>query len=511
MTPTEPAKGGWFSAVRRALRGGIEAVLRPELDVTITVPTAQASDATMALLDRAVRGALSGHAEALGVQSRIVVKPEPAADAAAGLRVLIAGRAARVVPGELSEALAAQRLTTAALRHDDGATFAEAVATACRVAVEWDPATLVGPAQQQAMLENARDSGIHQYPDAILRAALKRVVAQGISIADLSRLKAALDEPATLIETAGELSEVAIDALRPRSIGVRTSEATLRSVTTTGTHGGEFAGMRARLFSELGVTFPDIEAAIDDSLPEGTAAVRLNDVLFTARPLPPDAGASGIVAVVERQLRNHAAWFVSIAEVRQRTEEVRLALPDLLDAVQERYSEPQLAVLGRAFVEERVPVRNAARLLTLLMDMPGESTGRDLVRLAEPVRAASPGGEWPSPRQFVSFTRQEMNEEAARSRPGITTVHPTRLPADLDTALASMVDDDGTPDAVAGPILDQLIALAVQEIEQGDPILVAATQRSRAVAKNLLASQYPEVAVCAAEEYPPSQRLAPPD
>jgi hypothetical protein len=36
---------------------------------------------------------------------------------------------------------------------------------------------------------------------------------------------------------------------------------------------------------------------------------------------------------------------------------------------------------------------------------------------------------------------------------------------------------------------------------------VALTQQSRAVARNLLAGQYPEVAVLAAEEFPTSYRL----
>lgn len=506
MAPTETAKRV-FRAVRRAHREGVQSVQQPDLDVTVALPAAQVGGRHSASLALAIQQALTAYAEPLGVPAHFLVKLEPSANVGPDPRVLIAGRAVRVVPDELSEALTAQGLTSAALWSDDDM-LVEAIATACRVAVEWDPCVLVGPNQQEALLARARADGIRDYDD-IVAAALKRVVACGISIADVSRLKAILDQQVGLIETAGELSEVAIDVLHPASIRVSVREATLRAATITGMCRDAFTEMRRRLFIDLGVTFPDIEVAIDDSLPDRTAAVRLNDVLFTARPLPPDAGVADITAVVERQLRNHAAWFVSLAEVRRRVEDLKLALPDLVNTVQERYSDPQLALFARAFVEERVPVRNAAQLLMLLLDASAESSGRDLVRLAEPTRGAGLGGERPSPRHVVSFTRKEMNEEAMRSKPGIVTLDPKRLPTDLDKVLASLTDADGFDHEIDSAVLDQLIDLAEKQIERGDPNLVAATQRSRAVAKNLLARQYPEVAVLAAEEYPPSQRLTP--
>jgi hypothetical protein len=510
MMPTETRQGGWFRGLRRALRETVKSAQRPDLDVTIVVPAARISNNSAESLPGMIQQALSAYAEPLGIPANFRVKVEPSADGGTDPRVLIAGRAARVVPDELSDALAAKGLTSAALQSGDGEEFAEAVTMACRVAVEWDPSVLVGMNRRDAVLARASMAGIRDHDDVLAAALLEHVVAYGISIADLSPLKAALDEQVDLIETAAELSEIAVEALRPASITVSAPEATLRAATLAGMRCEAFTEMRRRLFMDLGVTFPDIEVAVDDDLPDQTAVVQLNHVRFTGRPLPHDAGIAGIATIVERQLRNHVVWFVSLAEVRRTVEQIRPALPDLVETMQERYSDPQLALFARAFVEERVPVRNAARLMMLLLDAPAESTGRDLVRFAEAIRGAGLGAERPSPRQLVSFTRQEMNEEATRSKPGIVTVHPARLPADLDSALAATTAQDGESDReLAGQILDQLFDLAEKQIERGDLTLVAATQRSRAAAKNLLSRQYPEVAVLAAEEYPPSWRLAP--
>jgi hypothetical protein len=511
VAPTETRKGGWFRGVRRAFRESVKSAQRPDLGVAVVVPTSQISHSSVASLPDAIEQALSGYAEPLGVPARFLVKVEPSLDAGTDLRVLIAGRAARVVPDELSNALAAHGLTRSALQSSDGEEFAVAVTTACRVAVEWDPSVLVGANQRDVVQARAWRADIRNHDDDVLVAALlEYVVAYGISIADLSPLKAALDEQVDPIETAAELSEIAVQALRPASITVSAPEATLRAATLTGMRRDAFAEMRHRLFTELGVTFPGIQVAVDDTVPDRTAVVQLNHVRFTARPLLHDGGVASIAAVVERQLRNHAAWFVSLAEVRRTIDEVRPALPDLVETMQERYSDPQLSRFARTLVEERVPVRNAARLMMLLLDTPAESTGRDLVRLAETTRGAGRGAERTSPRQLVSFTRQELNEETTRSKPGVVTVHTARLPAGLDTVLAETQARDGALDGkIAGPVADQLIDLAEQQIERGNPTLVAATQRSRAAAKNLLARQYPEVVVLAAEEYPPSWRLEP--
>ena len=511
MAPTEPQRSGFLRLVRRSFREGFRSAQLPDIGVTVEVPAGGISISTAESVSKAVQQSLDAAAASLGIPAKFLVQLKPSADAGSNPRMIIAGRPARIVPDELSDALAAQGLTTAALQSGDAEGFAEAVMTACQVAVEWDPSILVatdlrGPVLSRAWLAGIRD--IDQ--DVLASALLDHVIAYGISIADLSLLKAALDNQADLIETPGELAEIAVEALRPRSLTVSVPEAVLRTATLTGTRSDAFRKMPGRLFVDLGITFPPIEVEVDDTLTEQMAVVTLNHVRFNPRPLPRDAGVGHIASVMERQLRNHAGWFVSLAEVRRTIEGVGPALPDMVTLVQERYSDPELAVFARTFVEERVPVRNAARLMMLLLDTPAEGTGRDLARLAEPTRGAGVGTARPLPRQLVSFTRQTINEEATRSKPGIVTAGPARLPADLDAALTATPAAAGwSHDEGDRSVLNRLMDLAQVLVERGDPTLVAATQSSRAAAKDILIRQFPEVAVFAAEEYPPSWRLRP--
>ena len=103
-----------------------------------------------------------------------------------------------------------------------------------------------------------------------------------------------------------------------------------------------------------------------------------------------------------------------------------------------------------------------------------------------------------------------MHEEAARAQPGLVSVDRTRLPDDLDTAFSAIpfsparVEDDVRP-----ADLGLLIRLAEDQLSEDQPTLVGATQSSRGVARRLLVRQYPEVAVIAAEEFPPSYQLRP--
>ena len=172
-------------------------------------------------------------------------------------------------------------------------------------------------------------------------------------------------------------------------------------------------------------------------------------------------------------------------------------------------------MFARTFVEKRVPVRNVARLMVILLDAPPPSTDYDVVRLAEPSRQTDQRTRLGA-RGLVSYTRQQINEEAARSRPGLVTVGHIRLPTELDAALTAVPFDDAGINATAGnAAFGRLTVLAEQQLDEAcrdgadrRPVLTA-THRARSVASRLLAWQYPEIIVLATEEYPPSHRLPP--
>jgi type III secretory pathway component EscV len=498
-----------FGSVREAFRGGVQLGRRPYLDVTVVLPAA-AGALSQGVVAPSVSAALGTAAAALGVPLRPRVVVEQSGDVAVP-RLLIGGRRIRFVSSELSDALAARGLDSAWEPDRESKGFVAAVTTACRVAVERDPSVLIGPGQWEVLVTRARAAGIHDFEDGMLAAALTRVVRNGVSVEDLARLQASLERHDGFVNTAGELSELAIDTLRPPSVGVSMREADLRAATITGMRRNAFVDLRQRLFADLGVTFPDIEVTIDDQLPDHTAVVRLNHVRLAPRPLPTTAGILHIAKLVERCLREKASWFVSLSEVQRTVEDLRFAFPDLVSTVQERYSDPRLALFARTFVEEGVRVRNAARLMVLLLDAPAASIARDVVRLAEPARGAELGGDDIVPQQLVSYARQQINEELARSRPGVVVrASRVRLPADLEAAFDAVpLQEETIREQVSSTDLDRLIDLAEERIARGDPVLVAATQRSRAVARMLLGNQYCEMTVLAAEEYPPVVQLSP--
>jgi hypothetical protein len=531
MTSTDVPGRGLFGTVRQAMREARQAVAarHPPLNVTVVLPGAAngappgmiysavpPSGPASRAVAKAVAEVVVEHTRALGVPARPVVTVQSSTTGTAP-RLFVAQRRARVPKAELDAALALRGGSFADKPSEDETVLAVTAATAARVAIEHDPSVLVGRLQREMLVVQAQTAGIREPAGHVLGAVLERVVAHGFKIGDLASLRAALDQQVGVVHTAAELAEVAIDALAEPSIEIRLNESTLRAATQRGMRRNAFVGMRQRLFSDLGLAFPDVAVTIDAAVPERAAVVRLNDVRGAPRPLPGEAGVVDIVRLLEQRLRAHPAWFVSLAETHRRIEDLELALPDLVAAVRERYGEPQLSLFARTFVEERVPVRNAARLMVLLLDAPPPSKGHDLVRLAEPSRQTDQRAR-PGARGLVAYTRQQMNEEAARSRPGVATVEQTRLPAELDAALTAVpLGDAGIDAQVDSAEFDNLMDLAERQldVERRDDVdrrpLLTSTQRSRSVASRLLAWQYPEIVVLASEEYPPSHRLPPAD
>lgn len=514
----------------QTVRGAFRFARQPALDVTVVVPATALPSHTdassrpgqdgarparpgepspgAAAVREAVARAVAEHAAALGVPARPAVTVTVEGAACEPPQIAFAGRRARVVRAELDEALAAQGLSAGWDRGDDEAGTAAAVAIACRVAIEHDPSVLIGPQQRATLLAKARAAGVSEYGDDVLAAALEQIVTYGMRISGLSRLRGALTEQTGLARSANELAEVAIGVLGGPSIAVTVHEHTLRSATMNTPQPHAFVDMRQRLFNDLGITFPDIEVKTDDGVPEGTAVVRLNDVVHAPRPLPAGACTADIAALLEARLRAQASWFISLTEVHRTIEEMKLALPDLVSSVLDRYSEHQLCLFGRTFVAERVPVRNVGRLMVLLLDVPPPGVTNDLVRLAEPTRLGDERAGRSTPGMLVSYTRQQMNQEAARSQPGLAAVSCTRLPADLDANFSALpISPARVEDDVRPADRDRLMRLAEDLLGQDRPTLVAATQGSRGVARRLLVRQYPEVTVIAAEELPPSHEL----
>jgi hypothetical protein len=501
--PDGPGRGllGGLRQVTTAVREVARWSRPPPLPVAVTCPAPGAGvdrSAVPARAAAAVGATVRGRLRELGVPGRPAVTVTVADTDT--ITVAVHQRPCRLRAPRLAAALAAVEGYDGSLEGLDEPAWLGALQAACHVGIECDPSVLVGPGQREAMLATARAAGVASPDDDALAAVMEQLVANGVSLGAPASLAKALatTEPCN---TAAELAEVAIDRLRPRASAVLVPEATLRRATAAGFDPAAFVNLRIRLFSILGVHFPDLTVAPAPGQPEGTCALRLNAVTTHPVRLPDGADVDALAELVEARFREHASWFVAMSDVQRVVRELRLAVPELVNTVRDQHSWPQLSAMARTLVEESVPVRNAARLLGLLLDAPAPGRGHDLVRLAEPHRrGVGDRGDPPTPRQLVAWARQQNAEEQARAMSGLRELAVERLPADLEAEL----ERPGRPPGAAAAA--RLRGVAERFAGSGDSIVVS-TQQARATARDLLARQYPEVPVKASEEFPPWWRL----
>jgi flagellar biosynthesis component FlhA len=266
------------------------------------------------------------------------------------------------------------------------------------------------------------------------------------------------------------------------------AEATALAASTDGDDPDAFPRMRARVFADLGLHLPDVDVVLDDDVPQGCCAVRLHHVSCRPERLPAGPGAAALADVLESRVREHAWWFVDVEHVRATVDTMRLALPALVETVTSRYTVVELSVFARALLAEAVPLRNAARLMVLLLDVPAAPRDADVVRLAEPRRGDhGSSGSRPTADEVVAHARQQVLEEWTRAEPGPRDVVVHRLPdSDLE--------------------VPQLLQHAAAAASAGVDLVVS-TQARRAAVRAALAGQYPDVLVRASEEFPVSVRL----
>lgn len=477
------AEGLWTGAAR--LVREIRRQRRPRLHVVVRAqaPLGGAPGSLPARTADMLAEGFDHRMAALGVPGRaqVEVVVDETVD---GCRVEVTGAPCRVPPHRLTAALDAG--AAAASPGDcDPLSWGAWLRTACDVAVEWDPGILLAPAQRQALLAAVRDAGSHAYTDAVLADALSTTVAHGVSCGDLVRLAEVLQssDRDVMAFDAASLAEVLICRRNRAGLGMRVDEATARTVSTDGFDSEAFPRMRARVFADLGLHLPDVDVVVDDHVPQGCCAVRLHDVSCRPERLPAAPSTEALAAVLEARVREHAWWFVDLDHVRATVDTLRVALPALVETVTSRYTIVELSVFARSLLAESVPLRNAARLMVLLLDVPPVGTGADVVRLAEPRRGDRGTSGRPSPAEVVAYARQQVLEEQTRAAPG---------PRDV---VAHVVPDG---EDIAG-----LLRHAEAAASSGASLVVA-TQARRAAVRAVLAGQYPDVPVRASEEFPVS-------
>ena len=465
-------------------------------------------DPLVAAVQSRVAEVLRGLLGDLGLRGRpqvdvAVERPGPAGP----LRFSVNGRPCRPSAGQLGPILGELAPDAAGdpVRVPDGS-LPDVVAAACAAVLRRRPSLLATDHQLDLVLFTAgRPPGSL---DPRLAAALRRLLDNGIGVGDTATLLEVVRE-ADPAQSAAELAEALIDRLRPPTLDVLLPEATLRRATTAQpVPATSFSEVRGRLLQRLGVQPPDLRLVVDDSLPPGTCALRINHLTTWPRPVPQAAPLDALYARIEEAATNNAYRFLAVSTVRQSLDQLGLAFPDRVGQVTDRYPMAWLSAVLRCLVEEAVPIDDliTSMLLDWLLDLDDQGGGRDVVRLpegpADPARAAP----LPAPRDVVAYVRQRAWEDAWSIAPGDATLPVHRL------ADALVPDDaagpDGWPQAAAVERLTDAVRALRPERSPGIPLVVSSLP-GRARVREALAAEFPELTVVASQELPPWVRLVP--
>jgi hypothetical protein len=294
------------------------------------------------------------------------------------------------------------------------------------------------------------------------------------------------------------LNPVDLDRLAPGSAGTPTlvyehgvSEDVQRA----------FAQMEEQLFVTLGVRIPrPMLEASPDPLPEGTAAVRVNDHVS-----PPLRGSLAWAAY--QHLSSRADRLVGIEDVEYALVQLGDAVPELVSATLASLSLGDLTRALRALVEEHVPVRNLVALLERLLQydsIPADAFSHVVLDDRLPVGGTDVELGW---RVLLAFVRGGTGLRSyftnRYSAGGAVQV----IAADVDVerrALEAVAA--GSAGSEAGEAIRDAVWRRVGDPSGNLPIL-ATTPAGRAALREILAPELPDQAVITPLELLPDARI----
>jgi len=315
------------------------------------------------------------------------------------------------------------------------------------------------------------------------------------AIDNLRLLPGALDE----CETGFEIGEVILNAVAPREVTVELAEATLRNCADDVRR--NLLGTREKIYSEIGVHFPDVKLVITDT-PPGVVYVGLNHVRLPEVRIPEVAGWQDVVGVLHDALRAHVQWFLRTDDVEAARGVLSDALPDLVRLSRNFYGSPLLTGCLRSLVRNGDNVHNLPRILWLLLEAGSAHAGIDVVRLAAAQLASSSSraGVQRNPDMLASGLRKWVAAEAWQVGAAIEGPQVVRLPLELETALIA------PPDAAALAEAEWHAVKAVGLLDGPSQVVTHSMEALRPVRDGLSALPQPP-RVVASLEFPPDAEL----
>ena len=354
------------------------------------------------------------------------------------------------------------------------------VGMCCAQALAAAPSTLLtnkAVAAYAQALASASPAGLVVEPTALARL-LRDLVDLRIGVGDVDRVAALLVETDDMDDLA-QRTELLVAALASDTIGVLVPApvAAQLGVGDTDDPDDLLGFVASGLFEETGLVMPRLVLEDSDGLPEGTFAIRINDLTTMPCPLVPldsclvndtparlslmgcdarpatvpgpdkpgaiaplaesswmeDAGlttwtTSGHVCLqVATELRQALASIVSQDRLFAQLDTLELTNPELVPAARSQLQPAALTRLVRHLAQDRVPMRHLPTLLERLVDLPADHLGWERYAVVDdPVCSPRPKHEPPPDydriQQFVrTGLRYEIVDQAARG--GVLVVY----------------------------------------------------------------------------------------
>lgn len=551
------------------------AILPVEVQLSGTLASALSGDDAEACIARAVTVNLAGVAARLGVPAKIdtrVIRDDSQTTNAKGpardvLRLHVDGvrcRFAARLPWLARFGLTGTWPEWDALPADDPWTIdlaadglVDLVGVICAEAVKLRPSVLLNAAAVSVYMRDvaravpgaAELSASSEWVGEILCGVLD----QRISIADTARIGTLLCSAEG--ESSAQIAELAIADLARDTVGVMVGNE-IGVAIGSGDFGDPddlLAWTAKGLFEETGIVFPRILVEPPTGIPEGTFAIRINDLAVLPSPLPPSGmilvnetperltpfvdtvlaalnpatGMPNAMAPLSAQatleaagyttwtqsgyvilqlaahLRRHIAAVVTQDQVLGQLEALEPTWPAVVRAARARLQPAALTSLLRRLAADGVPVRHLPAVLERVVDLPALELGLSRYAvLTDPV--PSPKPEPPSlPREFdvaESFVRTGLGyyiAQAAAPYPG--TIVAYLVSPDIEQTLVNPARSEADEDMVLSAFDCELANLPTTA---RIPVVLT-SKYARTAMRRLLQASHPQLFVIAHEDLPP--------
>jgi hypothetical protein len=435
-------------------------------------------------------------------------------------------------------------------------------------ALRRQPALLVGPAQAEAYrasLQAALLRGGGPSPTLpewrVLQSLLRRVVAQGVSVAPLGQVAELVAAGVEAGTPGDDLAEELIAELRPDQVQILLPTAYLREITLeeeVGAGGEEeraFSLLREGMAYETGLAFPRFRFVPTESLPDGTFAFRVNHLSSLPRVGlregerlvngPPETGGVGrevlnpanlnpctllsaeaagtarpaggavwgplgfLVLCFSAELRERSGAFVDSVAVEEALNSLATVFPAPVEAVRRRYPLPLVTRVLRRLADGRVSLRNLRRILEAMLDFDHVVVDAANLIVFDPrlPTANPPTEEWlRDPAHIAAFVRTDLKRAISHQH--------TRGQASLIVFLLEPEAERVLAEGGASMAWEERFRQAVRdEVRRFPPSTqlsaLLTTVEASGPLREMMATEFPRLPVLAYQELAPELNIHP--